>query len=162
MQSSNTTDVIWRWNGNMIGSAERAQMILLAINCFFPPFFQNKVVFLYRILKSLLCHYGLKYSDWKKCQRWFLSLRWFRCYQFRPRGIRSTLWWPQSPKSVQEFLTALIFFVLKKIYIDGKNAWTRGTLLNFSNAVSKVMYSISLFWKRGGGGGWCNLKQHQF
>lgn len=151
MQSSDTTDVIWHWNGNMIGPAERAQRILLAINWFFPPSFQNKVVFLYRILKSLLCHHGVKYSDWKKCRWRFLSLRWFGCYQLSSRKqaagdpINSVMK-ANSKECSGTPHGAPLFFLMKKS--DGKNTRTRGTLLNFSSAVSEVMFSM-LFESRG-------------
>lgn len=58
---------------------------------------------------------------------------------------------------------ARLFFVLKKWWKEHVD--TCVTLFNFSNAVSKVMYSITLFlffWKKKKKGEWCNLKQQQF
>lgn len=166
MQSSDKIDWFWHWNENIIDSAERVQW-LSAINWFYFLLFQIKSFFFSLSYIKIFVIKNFVIMEWNTVIEKEVSDDFYHCAGFivissgqQAAGIWLTLWWKKTPKSVQEFLTVLFFFFAwKKWWKEHVDAC--GTLLNSSNAVSKVMYSIALFFEKKEGK-WCNLMQQKF
>lgn len=104
----------------------------------------------------------MKYSNWKKCRWWFLSLRWFRCYQLssckQAAGdpINSVMK-ANSKECSGTPHGAPLFFNEKKWWQEHLDTW------HFVKLLQRCLRGNVLhqpFLKAGGK--WRNLKQQQF